>query len=152
MVADWRQAMTDAAVVAEGLGKRFGPVMALDGVDLELATGWNWSPRPARTSAGSRTRWPRSAPLRNLFVVGLMTALARRSGSGSTPGQAPPWPPWRSRSRPAWRSPGSTCCSGWRSETRSRPGWPALEAAAWLLGLLAVTIPATTSYRRAAST
>src|SRR5579859_5987185 len=28
--------MTDAAVVAEGLGKRFGPVVALDGVDLEL--------------------------------------------------------------------------------------------------------------------
>jgi ABC-2 type transporter/ABC transporter len=28
--------LTDAAVVAEGLGKRFGPVVALDGVDLEL--------------------------------------------------------------------------------------------------------------------
>jgi ABC-2 type transport system ATP-binding protein len=28
--------MADAAIVAEGLGKRFGPVVALDGVDLEL--------------------------------------------------------------------------------------------------------------------
>jgi daunorubicin resistance ABC transporter ATP-binding subunit len=31
--------MTDAAVVAEGLGKRFGRVTALDGVDLELPAG-----------------------------------------------------------------------------------------------------------------
>ncbi len=31
--------MTDAAVMAEGLGKRFGPVAALDGVDLELRAG-----------------------------------------------------------------------------------------------------------------
>ena len=31
--------MTDAAVVAEGLGKRFGHVLALDGVDLELPAG-----------------------------------------------------------------------------------------------------------------
>jgi ABC-2 type transport system ATP-binding protein len=31
--------MADAAVVAEGLGKRFGPVVALDGVDLELPAG-----------------------------------------------------------------------------------------------------------------
>ena len=31
--------MTDAAIVAEGLGKRFGPVVALDGVDLELPAG-----------------------------------------------------------------------------------------------------------------
>ncbi len=31
--------MTDAAVVAEGLGKRFGPVTALYGVDLELPAG-----------------------------------------------------------------------------------------------------------------
>jgi ABC-2 type transport system ATP-binding protein len=31
--------MTDAAIVAEGLGKRFGPVLALDGVDLVLPTG-----------------------------------------------------------------------------------------------------------------
>ena len=28
-----------AAIVAEGLGKRFGPVVALDGVDLELPAG-----------------------------------------------------------------------------------------------------------------
>src|SRR5262249_25687794 len=34
-----RQAMADAAIVAEGLGKRFGPVTALDGVDLELPAG-----------------------------------------------------------------------------------------------------------------
>ncbi len=31
--------MTDAAITAEGLGKRFGPVLALDGVDLELPAG-----------------------------------------------------------------------------------------------------------------
>ena len=31
--------MADAAIVAEGLGKRFGPVVALDGVDLELPAG-----------------------------------------------------------------------------------------------------------------
>jgi daunorubicin resistance ABC transporter ATP-binding subunit len=31
--------MTEAAVVAEGLGKRFGPVTALDGVDLEVPSG-----------------------------------------------------------------------------------------------------------------
>jgi daunorubicin resistance ABC transporter ATP-binding subunit len=31
--------MADAAVTAEGLGKRFGPVLALDGVDLELPAG-----------------------------------------------------------------------------------------------------------------
>jgi len=31
--------MTEAAIVAEGLGKRFGPVVALDGVDLELPAG-----------------------------------------------------------------------------------------------------------------
>ena len=31
--------MADAAIVAEGLGKRFGPVLALDGVDLELPPG-----------------------------------------------------------------------------------------------------------------
>ena len=31
--------MTDAAVVAEGLGKSFGRVTALDGVDLELPAG-----------------------------------------------------------------------------------------------------------------
>ena len=31
--------MADAAIVAEGLGKRFGRVVALDGVDLELPAG-----------------------------------------------------------------------------------------------------------------
>jgi ABC-type branched-subunit amino acid transport system ATPase component len=31
--------MADAAMVAEGLGKCFGPVAALDGVDLELPAG-----------------------------------------------------------------------------------------------------------------
>jgi ABC-2 type transport system ATP-binding protein len=31
--------MADAAIVAEGLGKCFGPVVALDGVDLELPAG-----------------------------------------------------------------------------------------------------------------
>ena len=31
--------MAKAAIVAEGLGKRFGPVLALDGVDLELPAG-----------------------------------------------------------------------------------------------------------------
>jgi ABC-2 type transport system ATP-binding protein len=31
--------MAEAAIVAEGLGKRFGPVLALDGVDLELPAG-----------------------------------------------------------------------------------------------------------------
>jgi ABC-2 type transport system ATP-binding protein len=31
--------MAGAAIKAEGLGKRFGPVVALDGVDLELPTG-----------------------------------------------------------------------------------------------------------------
>lgn len=31
--------MTDAAIVAEGIGKRFGPVPALDGVDLVLPGG-----------------------------------------------------------------------------------------------------------------
>ena len=31
--------MAGAAIVAEGLGKRFGPVTALDGVDLELPAG-----------------------------------------------------------------------------------------------------------------
>ena len=31
--------MADAAIVAEGLGKWFGPVVALDGVDLELPAG-----------------------------------------------------------------------------------------------------------------
>jgi ABC-2 type transport system ATP-binding protein len=31
--------MADAAITAEGLGKRFGPVLALDGVDLELPAG-----------------------------------------------------------------------------------------------------------------
>ena len=31
--------MVDAAIVAEGLGKRFGDVLALDGVDLELPAG-----------------------------------------------------------------------------------------------------------------
>ena len=31
--------MADAAIVAEGLGKCFGPVVALDGVDLELSVG-----------------------------------------------------------------------------------------------------------------
>ncbi len=31
--------MADAAIAAEGLGKRFGPVLALDGVDLELQEG-----------------------------------------------------------------------------------------------------------------
>ena len=31
--------MADAAIVAEGLGKRFGPVPALDGVDLQLPAG-----------------------------------------------------------------------------------------------------------------
>ena len=31
--------MADAAIVAEGLSKRFGLVRALDGVDLELPAG-----------------------------------------------------------------------------------------------------------------
>jgi ABC-type multidrug transport system ATPase subunit len=31
--------MTEAAIVAEGLGKRYGPVTALDGVDLVLPAG-----------------------------------------------------------------------------------------------------------------
>jgi ABC-2 type transport system ATP-binding protein len=31
--------MTDAAIVAEGIGKRFGPVLALDGVDLMVPPG-----------------------------------------------------------------------------------------------------------------
>ena len=31
--------MTDAAIVAEGIGKSFGPVLALDGVDLVLPAG-----------------------------------------------------------------------------------------------------------------
>ena len=31
--------MADAAITAEGLGKRFGPMLALDGVDLELPAG-----------------------------------------------------------------------------------------------------------------
>ena len=31
--------MAEAAIVAEGLGKRFGPVLALDGADLELPAG-----------------------------------------------------------------------------------------------------------------
>jgi ABC-type multidrug transport system, ATPase component len=31
--------MADAAIAAEGLGKRFGRVRALDGVDLELPAG-----------------------------------------------------------------------------------------------------------------
>jgi ABC-type phosphate transport system ATPase subunit len=31
--------MADAAITAEGLVKRFGPVTALDGVDLELPAG-----------------------------------------------------------------------------------------------------------------
>ena len=31
--------MADAAIVAEGLGKRFGPMLALDGVDLVLPAG-----------------------------------------------------------------------------------------------------------------
>ena len=31
--------MADAAITAEGLGKRFGPVLALDGVDLQLPAG-----------------------------------------------------------------------------------------------------------------
>ena len=31
--------MADAAIVAEGLGKRFGAVLALNGVDLELPAG-----------------------------------------------------------------------------------------------------------------
>ena len=31
--------MADAAIAAEGLGKRFGPVLALDGVDLQLPAG-----------------------------------------------------------------------------------------------------------------
>jgi ABC-2 type transport system ATP-binding protein len=31
--------MTDPAIVAEGLGKRFGPVLALDGVNLQLPAG-----------------------------------------------------------------------------------------------------------------
>jgi len=31
--------MADPAIVAEGLGKRFGPVLALDGVDLQLPAG-----------------------------------------------------------------------------------------------------------------
>ncbi|MGH3119954.1 MAG: hypothetical protein ACRDND_02805 [Streptosporangiaceae bacterium] len=31
--------MADPAIVAEGLGKRFGHVTALDGVDLELPAG-----------------------------------------------------------------------------------------------------------------
>jgi len=31
--------MADAAIAAEGLGKRYGPVTALDGVDLELPAG-----------------------------------------------------------------------------------------------------------------
>jgi len=31
--------MADAAIVAEGLGKRFGPMLALDGVDLMLPAG-----------------------------------------------------------------------------------------------------------------
>ena len=31
--------MADAAIVAEGLGKRFGRCVALDGVDLELPAG-----------------------------------------------------------------------------------------------------------------
>jgi ABC-type multidrug transport system ATPase subunit len=31
--------MADPAIVAEGLGKRFGDVTALDGVDLELPAG-----------------------------------------------------------------------------------------------------------------
>src|SRR5262250_842147 len=34
-----RPAMANAAIVAEGLGKRFGPVTALDGVDLEVPAG-----------------------------------------------------------------------------------------------------------------
>jgi ABC-2 type transport system ATP-binding protein len=31
--------MADAVIAAEGLGKRFGPVPALDGVDLEVPAG-----------------------------------------------------------------------------------------------------------------
>src|SRR5215472_14324780 len=34
-----RPTMANAAIVAEGLGKRFGPVTALDGVDLEVPAG-----------------------------------------------------------------------------------------------------------------
>jgi hypothetical protein len=40
--------MTDAAVVAEGLGKSFGRVTALDGVDLEVPAGSAGAARPER--------------------------------------------------------------------------------------------------------
>ncbi len=43
--------MADAAVVAEGLGKRFGRVIALDGVDLELPAG------SVLGLLGAKSRW-----------------------------------------------------------------------------------------------
>jgi len=58
--------MADPAIMAEGLGKRFGDVTAIDGVDLELPAGGvqcrRHLTRPGRGRPGWASRHPPAAP------------------------------------------------------------------------------------------
>ena len=89
--------MADAAIVAEGLGKRFGPVLALDGVDLELPAGGVLG-LLGPNGAGKTT------------VVRILATCSSRTGAGRG------WPgsTWRSARR---RCGGGSACLG------STPRW-----------------------------
>ena len=113
------------AIASEGLSKRFGPVAALDGVDLEL---------------------PESAGLAGLFPVIILFFTSSALVPVAT---MPGWLQAFAKANPITVITGALralCLGGPTSR-------PALEAVAWLAGLLAVTIPAAIAcYRHATST
>ena len=92
--------MADAAIVAEGLGKRFGPVLALDGVDLQLPAGGVLA-LLGPNGAGKTT------------LVRILATWSSRPGAGrGSPGST--WPPTRRRC-----GGGSACPGNTRRWTRS---------------------------------
>jgi ABC-2 type transport system permease protein/oleandomycin transport system permease protein len=117
--------MAAAAIAVDGLVKRFGPVVALDGVDLEL---------------------PESAGLAGLFPVIILFFTSSALVPVAT---MPGWLHAFAKANPITVITGALralCLGG--PTTR-----PAVEAAAWIAALLAVTVPvAITRYRNATST